>query len=181
MVRKEVKSSEALRLTYVKLKEEESHMEGMLVWDNNEEVKVGPLDEDILDMDVFNPTPHDPREKGSVQGKASYLLFMDETKSEKESQFWCLEKLGYDGLEFVPNVGRSGGLIIAWKMDQELRNFASTISNPWVVVGDFNDILSLNKRTGGADVNFSRIKSFQDRVQPCQLSNMGFNGPSFTC
>ncbi|KAI9128823.1 hypothetical protein K1719_000306 [Acacia pycnantha] len=37
------------------------------------------------------------------------------TKSEEDSHFRCLERLGYDGLSFVPRVGRSGGLVAVWK------------------------------------------------------------------
>lgn len=162
--------------------------------------------------------------KSVCRGKLPDLLILAETKCDRIDNLRCLEKLGYDRLDFVPSFGRSGGLVVSWKsmavdvsligkdrqymhlrcslvgrptfllsaiyalpsptfkqsLWQELQNFAGGTSLPWVVVGDFNDILASHERTGGVDVNFSRIKLFQDRIQACQLSDMGSCGPSFT-
>ncbi|KAI9108431.1 hypothetical protein K1719_020622 [Acacia pycnantha] len=54
---------------------------------------------------------------------------------------------------------------------QELHSISST-NSPWVVIGDFNDILASDERVGGAEVNFSRIQRFQDRIQAA-LSRFG--------
>ncbi|KAI9086739.1 hypothetical protein K1719_031333 [Acacia pycnantha] len=43
------------------------------------------------------------------------LRILAETKCELESNFLCLKNLGYDSLAFVPSVGRSGGIVAAWK------------------------------------------------------------------
>ncbi|KAI9115445.1 hypothetical protein K1719_013764 [Acacia pycnantha] len=143
--------------------------------------------------------------------KGSYpsLLILVETKSENESQFHCLQKLGFDELAFVPSVSRSGGLIAVWNSSQisvsilrlerkfihlrcspsglasflltavysipspifkdylwqDLKTLSMATSDPWVVIGDFNDILTLRERTGGAAVNCSGIRRFQSRLQ----------------
>ncbi|KAI9113231.1 hypothetical protein K1719_015756 [Acacia pycnantha] len=39
-------------------------------------------------------------------------------KSDSELRFHYLERLGYNGLAFVPSVGRSGGLAAAWRSKQ---------------------------------------------------------------
>ncbi|KAI9080858.1 hypothetical protein K1719_037167 [Acacia pycnantha] len=63
---------------------------------------------------------------------------------------------------------------------QDLQRLADHISIPWVVMGDFNDILMSDERVGGADINLGRLRKFQDRVQGCQLNDLGFSGPKFT-
>ncbi|KAI9114763.1 hypothetical protein K1719_014461 [Acacia pycnantha] len=132
--------------------------------------------------------------------------------------------MGFDGFEFVPSVGRSGGLVVVWKKDlmdvvllqrdrqflhlscsipgkgdfhlttvyaipraalkqllwQELANLALSMSGPWVVAGDMNDILSPDERVGGAAVIHSRIDLFHSRLQACHLTDLGFHGPKFT-
>ncbi|KAK4258521.1 hypothetical protein QN277_004963 [Acacia crassicarpa] len=62
----------------------------------------------------------------------------------------------------------------------DLRSLAAIISLPWVVVGDFNDIASMDERIGGSSPNVSRMKIFQDRIQDCMLSDLGSSGPRFT-
>ncbi|KAI9097782.1 hypothetical protein K1719_025553 [Acacia pycnantha] len=152
------------------------------------------------------------------------VLVLSETKTEKENSFRCLAKLGYDCLTFVPSLGRSGGLLVAWKKDlisismlgkdrqfihlhcsvngmqsfaltaiyavpndslkqvlwQRLEGIAASTFIPWVAVGDFNDILNSGERIGGAEVSYSRIQKFQDRIAACNLSDMGSCGPKFT-
>ncbi|KAI9081525.1 hypothetical protein K1719_036546 [Acacia pycnantha] len=158
------------------------------------------------------------------QGPKPCLLILAKTKAENDSNFCCLERLGYDGLSFVPSVGRFGGIVAMWKSDiisinvlktdrqfihlscklngvesllltavyvvpceslkfslwQDLRTISDYISSPWVVMGDFNDILKSDERVGGAEINFGRLKKFQDRIQGFQLNDMGFRGPRFT-
>ncbi|KAI9108610.1 hypothetical protein K1719_020494 [Acacia pycnantha] len=40
----------------------------------------------------------------------------------------------------------------------DLKSLADGMISPWVVLGDFNDILSSSDRIGGASINFSRIQ-----------------------
>ncbi|KAI9117610.1 hypothetical protein K1719_011776 [Acacia pycnantha] len=60
-----------------------------------------------------------------------------------------------------------------------LKDIAVT-SEPWVVIGDFNDIALTTERTGGASPNPYRLRLFQDRMHACHLSDLGFAGPQFT-
>ncbi|KAK4280920.1 hypothetical protein QN277_012472 [Acacia crassicarpa] len=57
---------------------------------------------------------------------------------------------------------------------------ASSISLPSVTIGDFNDIGSSTEKVGGLYGNEARIKLFNDRLQRCALSDMGYRGPKFT-
>ncbi|KAI9109146.1 hypothetical protein K1719_019769 [Acacia pycnantha] len=61
-----------------------------------------------------------------------------------------------------------------------LKLLAGSILKPWVVMGDFNDILSQDEHTGGTSCNRKRMQWFNDRIVECGLSDMGFKGPKFT-
>ncbi|KAI9074143.1 hypothetical protein K1719_043914 [Acacia pycnantha] len=141
----------------------------------------------------------------------------EETKCESEEPLKKLSRLGFDGLAMVPSIGRSGGIVAAWKSNQvgvvvlkcnrqfihlrsvgsnnrpllitevyaipdahhkgilweELRQFASTISEPWIVIGDFNDVAVSSERVGGLGGNATRMSLFADRIDQCQLVDIG--------
>ncbi|KAK4283882.1 hypothetical protein QN277_000786 [Acacia crassicarpa] len=61
-----------------------------------------------------------------------------------------------------------------------LEDFASSLSIPWVVFGDFNDIVSASEKSGGCANNDSRFRRFTDRLRRCKLSDLGFCGSKFT-
>ncbi|KAI9085224.1 hypothetical protein K1719_032747 [Acacia pycnantha] len=130
--------------------------------------------------------------KAGYRGVNPSILILTETKCEKDSKFHCLNRLGFDDYAFVPSIGRSGGLIMAWKSNRadvrvlqtdrrfihircslvgttefllttvyaipnsalkallwrELSRLSSLISLPWVVIGDLNDILQVNRENG---------------------------------
>ncbi|KAI9094774.1 hypothetical protein K1719_026580 [Acacia pycnantha] len=126
-------------------------------------------------------------------------------------------QLGFDGLVCVHSVGRSGGIVTAWKRNLidvnvicserqflhlqcnanglqsffsttvyaipdytqknilwcALRNLASSTSEPWVLMGDFNDVASSWERVGGAGSCISKMTLFCDRIEQCRLSDLG--------
>ncbi|KAI9074822.1 hypothetical protein K1719_043246 [Acacia pycnantha] len=53
--------------------------------------------------------------KAGYRGVNPSVLILTETKCEQDSKFHCLSRLGFDDYAFVPSIGRSGGLIMAWK------------------------------------------------------------------
>ena len=55
-----------------------------------------------------------------------------------------------------------------------------TISLPWVLIGDFNDMISEDKKLGVLPVNRSRISAFRNCIDKCGLIDLGFHGPRFT-
>ncbi|KAI9110182.1 hypothetical protein K1719_018624 [Acacia pycnantha] len=157
------------------------------------------------------------------RGNWPTILILAETKCDTNSRFRCLERIGYNGMSFVPSVGRSGGIVAAWRNYRgsvsvirsnrqfihllcswggmqpficdylfyslphfqnlslaELKGLSLSISAPWVTIGDFNDVLAAGERLGGSRVNFSRIRHFQDRIDGCHLTDLGFVGPKFT-
>ncbi|CAL1410372.1 unnamed protein product [Linum trigynum] len=51
---------------------------------------------------------------------------------------------------------------------------------PWLLVGDFNSILSPSEKLGGAPFDAARIRDFQEVVQDTGLIDLGFEGPAYT-
>lgn len=51
---------------------------------------------------------------------------------------------------------------------------------PWVCLGDFNEILSLFEKFGGNGRQQGLMEAFQNTLVDCGLSDMGNRGPKFT-
>ncbi|XP_054782099.1 uncharacterized protein LOC129289366 [Prosopis cineraria] len=63
----------------------------------------------------------------------------------------------------------------------KLCNLSSSIVDPWLVCGDFNDILSINEQIGGSGVGIlNRCRWFQERLERCRLTDLGSTGPKYT-
>ncbi|KAK8708578.1 hypothetical protein V6N13_059616 [Hibiscus sabdariffa] len=59
-----------------------------------------------------------------------------------------------------------------------LRHLASSIRQPWVLLGDFNATIFAEDRVS---TSFMKpCKLFQEFIYDFGLRNMGFNGPEFT-
>jgi exonuclease III len=57
---------------------------------------------------------------------------------------------------------------------------AALHSLPWVMVGDFNDILSSEEKWGGNRPSASRMAEFHACINSCSLIDLGFSGPKYT-
>lgn len=53
---------------------------------------------------------------------------------------------------------------------------------PWTIMGDFNEILDVEKHSGYVNTPTlpPGIRDFQEVVEHCSMSNLGFHGPLFT-
>ncbi|KAK2649995.1 hypothetical protein Ddye_017484 [Dipteronia dyeriana] len=51
---------------------------------------------------------------------------------------------------------------------------------PWLCVGDFNEILQDGKKMGGVLRNRRLMEDFRETLNWCELSDIGFKGPTFT-
>ncbi|KAF4349753.1 hypothetical protein G4B88_029501, partial [Cannabis sativa] len=51
---------------------------------------------------------------------------------------------------------------------------------PWICGGDFNEILSISEKKGGADRSLSAMAEFQQALDKCSLVDMGYDGQCFT-
>ncbi|XP_061348216.1 uncharacterized protein LOC133293642 [Gastrolobium bilobum] len=66
------------------------------------------------------------------------------------------------------------------KLWEVLRSWHQMYSEPWLVAGDFNEILSAEEKKGRAPVDFGRCSDFADVLDDCNLMDLGNSGPFFT-
>lgn len=67
---------------------------------------------------------------------------------------------------------------ILWQL---LDSLNAQCNMPWVVFGDFNEILYSNKKLGEADREEKQLKAFRDCLNRCGLVDLRFVGQKFTC
>ena len=61
-----------------------------------------------------------------------------------------------------------------------LSSIASLHHLPWLMVGDFNELLSCNDKQGGNPLNPRRVQLFKDCLDAYETVDLGFHGPKFT-
>lgn len=65
-----------------------------------------------------------------------------------------------------------------------LWNNLVTVANnhnlPWVIAGDFNEMLSNDEKFGGRPIIPSRAMLFKECLDMCNMADLGFQGPRFT-
>lgn len=159
-----------------------------------------------------------------VHSKKPNLVFLIETLMGNNKLQPIKNKLGYDSMFVVENVGRSGGLALLWKnesevdirgfskhhIDAEIRldaddnkwrftgfygvperqrrseswnllKYLSTLNPlPWVVMGDFNDMLEIKEKRGGNRQPNWLLTGFKDAVQSSGLIDLRLEGHQFT-
>ncbi|KAL2924062.1 hypothetical protein RDABS01_015553, partial [Bienertia sinuspersici] len=62
----------------------------------------------------------------------------------------------------------------------ELCLVASYVNSPWLVMGDFNEVVSQNEKFGGRPVKLNRSSAFSDCLNDCGLIDLEFSGNKFT-
>ncbi|KAI9076668.1 hypothetical protein K1719_041433 [Acacia pycnantha] len=98
----------------------------------------------------------------------------------KEGQFLhCRIRIGENLVLFTavyasPNEKRRRGL---WDNLQEI---AASVSEPWLIAGDFNEIKTPLEQKGGGRVNETRCRRFNDWIQECDLIDVDSKGPFYT-
>lgn len=63
---------------------------------------------------------------------------------------------------------------------ENLKSLSAVNSLPWVIGGDFNDVMAADEKWGGRIASSSRINSFKACMDACGLVDLGFSGPKFT-
>ncbi|KAK6124264.1 hypothetical protein DH2020_042016 [Rehmannia glutinosa] len=67
--------------------------------------------------------------------------------------------------------------VLSWAL---LRRLKSLFSLPWLIGGDFNEIMFASEKLGGAAIIDANISLFCEAVDDCNLLDLGFCGPKFT-
>ncbi|GMY14460.1 hypothetical protein FCV25MIE_09699 [Fagus crenata] len=63
---------------------------------------------------------------------------------------------------------------------EHLTSFAGSHNLPWMIAGDFNEILASNEKFSTSLASQRRISCFHNCLDKCNLLDLGFNGPRFT-
>ena len=71
----------------------------------------------------------------------------------------------------------AGKRFISWQLLDLLKN---QISMPWIVFGDFNEIMWSSEKIGWMDRNANQMAEFRDCLNRCELVDLGFIGQKFT-
>ncbi|KAJ1385345.1 Endonuclease/exonuclease/phosphatase superfamily [Sesbania bispinosa] len=65
-------------------------------------------------------------------------------------------------------------------LSEELSSFASNLSDPWCVMGDFNSILFEFEKVGGPGPNKRAMNAFASCLESCNLMEIQSKGPFLT-
>ena len=61
-----------------------------------------------------------------------------------------------------------------------MRLLHQQVTLPWICIGDFNEILSVNEKQGGEPRSEWQMANFREVLDNCRLRDMGFKGARFT-
>lgn len=71
-------------------------------------------------------------------------------------------------------------LAVRKRLWEAMEDFSSGVRLPWMMIGDFNDVSSSVEKWGVANVSINRCVRFNSMIANCGLSDLGFQGPSYT-
>ncbi|KAA3461195.1 reverse transcriptase [Gossypium australe] len=66
---------------------------------------------------------------------------------------------------------------LAWDL---LRRLSQESNYPWLVTGDFNEIMYGFEKKGGAQRDHKKMEAFRETLEDCQLQDIGYSGTWFT-
>jgi hypothetical protein len=61
-----------------------------------------------------------------------------------------------------------------------MRNLKGNNDLPWVMMGEFNEILYLHEKEGGNPRSQQYMSAFREALLDCKLEDLGFIGDNFT-
>ena len=65
-------------------------------------------------------------------------------------------------------------------MWNNLINASNLHNKPWIIAGDFNEVLAEEDKFGGRRISTNRSLIFKECLDFCNMVDLGFNGPWFT-
>ncbi|XP_042958008.1 uncharacterized protein LOC122293496 [Carya illinoinensis] len=109
------------------------------------------------------------RFKVEIQTFSKFHIHAKVTEEEENVESWWLT--GFYGNSDVSKRHES------WNL---LRTLLVPSDKGWLILGDFNEILSNAEKSGGRDKPDRQMKAFTDVIDECHLHDLGFNGTPFT-
>ncbi|KAL0364052.1 UNVERIFIED_CONTAM: putative mitochondrial protein [Sesamum angustifolium] len=118
------------------------------------------------------------------------LVFFAETKCSSRRIDSLKHRFDMFGFS-VDSRGKGGGLALLWRksVDVVLQSYShnhidvslhTRSVRPWLVAGDFNEILDQSEKWGGPPRPLWQIRNFRRALTDCGLSDLGFSGEPFT-
>jgi hypothetical protein len=104
-----------------------------------------------------------------VEQKISAPKYIDVRIREKEDKIWRLT-----GLYGEPRWEDK------YKTWDKLRELNQSFNLPWVIIGDFNEILYSHEKEGGNPRRQGCMQGFRDALVDCGLEDIGHTGDPFT-
>jgi hypothetical protein len=65
----------------------------------------------------------------------------------------------------------------AWEL---MKYLAKLQPYPWMCVGDFNKVMTMSEKSGGNLRQWGLMQAFQQTLEDCELTDLGYCGPKFT-
>lgn len=72
------------------------------------------------------------------------------------------------------------GLLKGVYCGKNLKMLANLHALPWAHMGDFNEVLSEEEKSGGNPICQRRVRAIQDCMNECHMMDLGFSGLKFT-
>lgn len=63
---------------------------------------------------------------------------------------------------------------------ENLSTIVASHSFPWILVGDFNKVLTGEDKLGGSAINIHRALKFKECLDKCRMIDLGFFGLRYT-
>lgn len=109
------------------------------------------------------------RNEGGIKVTSSCNNYIDFEVTHDQLGRWR-----YTGYYGFPERGRR---VDSWNM---MRNMASMSTLPWCLIGDFNDMVTLDEKKGGVRLPRMLLAGFSEAIEDCGLVDLGFTGERFT-
>lgn len=78
------------------------------------------------------------------------------------------------------SVHASSSFSIRKNLWSSLMELASMLTTPWLIIGDFNDIVKASEKFGRHPPSQQKVNLFNSSLNTCGLVDLGFIGPLFT-
>ena len=95
--------------------------------------------------------------------------YIDVIVKEKDGVSWRLTGIYRHPKKLKP--------IETWNL---MRLLHQQVTLPWICIGDFNEILSVNEKQGVEPRSEWQMANFREVLDDCKLRDMGFKGARFT-
>uniref|UniRef100_A0A7N2L446 DUF4283 domain-containing protein n=1 Tax=Quercus lobata TaxID=97700 RepID=A0A7N2L446_QUELO len=144
-------------------------------WDKADGAKTSGEKQMVKDLDNMQAW----HVSNSSLGGAMELVFNVDSASQKQEKRILNSGDGYGwshltGFYGNPDTSRRTE---SWNL---LKYLSGLSQFPWLVIGDFNEIVGLSEKEGGADRPTQQMQNFIDTLNCYGLHDLGFTGPKFT-